>query len=153
MTSPVPSQFNEVAVRLGKIAELAERGGPRAAEAMGRTLVREVTRNELVRYTHPAGTKTNSPPGQPPAIITGTLRRSVKQEPISGGRRVSQFRWETTVGGTAVYARIQELGGWTGRHHATYLPRRPYLSAALMRSRASIREAGVDAFKKELGMR
>jgi hypothetical protein len=153
VTSPVPdSSIDAVALRLEKIGEMAERGGPKAAEAMGHQLVREVTRNELIRYTHPPGTKTGSPPGQPPAIVGGGLRRSIKQEPIVGGRRVSKHRWETTVGGTIIYARIQELGGWTGRNHATYLPPRPYLSAALMRSRATIRDAGVNAFKKAVGL-
>jgi phage gpG-like protein len=146
------SSIDHVAVRLGKIAEMAERGGPSAAQAMGHQLVREVTRNELIRYTHPAGARTSSPPGQPPAIISGNLRRSIKQEPIAGGRPVGRYRWETTVGGTVVYARIQELGGWAGRNHSTYLPRRPYLSAAVLRSRSSIRDAGVDAFKKAVGL-
>lgn len=149
---PAKSPFYHVAVRIAAIAEKAEAGGPIAAEAMGRQLVKEVTRNELVRYAHPPKTKTNSPPGQPPAIVTGTLRRSVKQEPISGGQKVGQYRWQTTVGGTAVYARIQELGGWTGKGHNTYLPPRPYLSPALLRSRASIHDAGVDAFKRAVGL-
>jgi hypothetical protein len=152
VTKVASNEFHRVAVRLGKIAEQAEIGGPKAAQAMGHQLVSEVTRNELLRYTHPVGTKTSSPPGQPPAIVSGALRRSIKQDPITGGHKVGQYRWETTVGGTIVYSRIQELGGWAGRNHATYLPRRPYLSAALMRSRASIRDAGVNAFKKAVGL-
>lgn len=147
-----PAPIDHVALRLSKIAEQAKRGGPAAAEAMGRKLVQEVTRNDLIRYSHPPKTRTNSPPGQPPAIVSGNLRRSVKQEPVSGGRPVGNLRWETTVGGTSVYARIQELGGWAGRNHASHLPPRPYLSAALMRSRSSIRDAGVNAFKKAVGL-
>lgn len=29
-----------------------------------------------------------------------------------------------------VYARIQQLGGWTGKGHKTYIPGRPYLTLA-----------------------
>lgn len=150
---PVDSRsIDHVALRLGKIAEQAKRGGPAAAEAMGRQLVREVTRNELIRYSHPPKTRTNSPPRQPPAIVSGDLRRSIKQEPISGGRPLPGLRWEVTVGGTSVYARIQELGGWAGRNHSSHLPPRPYLSAALLRAKPGIRDAGVEAFKKAVGI-
>jgi len=34
---------------------------------------------------------------------------------------------EGRVGSNVVYARIHELGGVTGRHHATTIPARPYL--------------------------
>jgi len=69
-----------------------------------------------------------SPPGQPPTLQTGQLRRSIR---VEGPTRVGPGSWESKTGPTAVYGRIQELGGVTGRGHATTLPARPYLGAAL----------------------
>jgi hypothetical protein len=61
----------------------------------------------LALTTHEAGQKTLSTPGTPPALVTGTLRRSAVIVPAvpAGTRAVSSCRV------TAVYARIQEKGG------------------------------------------
>jgi hypothetical protein len=100
-----------------------------AALAMALDFTAEVKTNELTRYTHAEGTPTPSPPGEPPALISGALRGSVyPQPPVSEGAQA-----EVTVGGTVIYARIQELGGWAGRGHASYLPPRPYLKPAAER--------------------
>jgi hypothetical protein len=79
---------------------------------------------------HPYGTKTGSVPPEPPWRITGAFSRSV-------GVREPELRmtwrgllWEGWVGAGVVYARIHELGGWTGRKHRTYLPPRPSLRPA-----------------------
>jgi hypothetical protein len=69
-----------------------------------------------------------SPPGQPPALQTGQLRRSVR---VEGPTRTGPGAWESKTGPTAAYGRIQELGGVTGRGGATTLPARPYLGPAL----------------------
>lgn len=144
--------MNEVAVNLGKVADKAARvAGPKAAEAMGRRLVHEVTTNELIRSSHPPGTKTPSAPGQPPAIVSGALRRSIKQEPVSGATNLSGYRWQVQVGPTIVYGRIQELGGRAGRNHATTLPARPYLSAATVRATSKIHRDAMDAFRRAMG--
>lgn len=74
--------------------------------------------------SHPRNTPTPAAPGEPPAVVTGTLRRSVKStSPIplgSGGASGKVYP-------TAVYARIQELGGGA-------IPGRPYVGPAYSRS-------------------
>jgi phage gpG-like protein len=84
------------------------------------------TRANLSRTSHARGTLTPSRPGQPPSLIDGRLRNSVTSTPpVPAGER-----WACIVGATTVYARIQEIGGWAGRGHASYLPPRPYLRPA-----------------------
>lgn len=94
--------------------------------------VRDQTRRDAVRLLsmrqHPPGTRTPSPPGEPPAKISGDLLRSVKADPVV---RTGEWRWRARVGTRIVYGRIQELGGVSGRGHRTYLPPRPYLSRAV----------------------
>lgn len=87
----------------------------------------EATAKAQFTQSHAAGTQTPSSPGSPPAVITGTLRRSYRTE---GPERVGFGKYTAVVGPTVVYARIQELGGDTGRNHATHLPARPAFSKA-----------------------
>jgi phage gpG-like protein len=49
-----------------------------------------------------------------------------------------------------VYSRIQELGGRTGRNHATYLPPRPYMRPALNQLIGSgeLTRVATDAFER-----
>lgn len=105
-------------------AEVACRAGANEAAK----LVASRTARKLATTTHKKGTPTPSAPGQPPSLVTGTLRRSVKIVPAVP---VGSGTWQSSVGPTAVYARVQELGGQTGRHGATRLPARPYLEPAL----------------------
>ncbi|MFF1469143.1 phage virion morphogenesis protein [Streptomyces mirabilis] len=94
--------------------------------------VRDQTRRDVVRLLrmrqHPAGTPTPSPPGEPPARISGKLLGSVKGTPVE---RTGDFTWTASVAPYIVYGRIQELGGVSGRGHRTHLPPRPYLSRAV----------------------
>ena len=76
----------------------------------------------IFETSHRRGTPTPEPPGNPPSVITGTLRRSVV---IEGPIRKGFGSYEAQVGPTVVYARVQELGG--GPHD---LPSRPYLKPA-----------------------
>lgn len=94
---------------------------------------------------HSAGTTTPSAPGTPPAVVTGTLRRSVRTGPVT---RVGFGSYSVKVGPTVVYARIQELGGVitpkTAAHlrfrlggrevyaKSVTLPPRPYFRPALV---------------------
>jgi phage gpG-like protein len=66
----------------------------------------------------------SSPPGEPPYLRTGALRRSVQ---VDGPHPTGPTSVEGQVGPTIVYARIQELGGVAG--HST-LPARPYAQPA-----------------------
>jgi phage gpG-like protein len=68
---------------------------------------------------------TASPPGEPPFLRTGTLRRSVQ---VEGPTPTGPTSWMGQVGPTAVYGRIQELGGTAGR--GSVLPARPYMLPA-----------------------
>lgn len=86
---------------------------------------------QLSRYSHAPGTPTPSPPGEPPARITGNLRGSLSPTgPIPTGAG-----FMGRLGPTAPYARIQELGGVTGR--GSVLPARPYMRPTYERMLAS----------------
>jgi hypothetical protein len=106
---------------LAKRVDAAARTGVRAAVT---ELHRGITA-ELSRTSHALGTPTPSRPGEPPSLITGYLRGSVRDNPI---KRVTKGVYLGGVTPKAVYARIQELGGWAGRNHRSYLPPRPYIA-------------------------
>lgn len=99
----------------------------RRATSIGAHALEKEIKKELSTGSHRKGTPTLSNPGDPPDLVTGTLRRSVK---VTGPLRVGRGRWEAQIGPTAVYGRIQELGGVTGRDGATVLPARPYVRPA-----------------------
>jgi Mu-like prophage protein gpG len=110
--------------------------GVKSVQATGdatKRVLDRVARQERILLNlgwHPMGTPTGSKPGQPPGRISGHLADEVK---VHGPRLVGGLgrpRWEGAVGSSAVYARIQELGGWAGRNHQSYLPPRPHLKPA-----------------------
>lgn len=87
--------------------DIKARGAAAAANAMAQEFDRVLVGVTLRKSTHPLGTRTPSAPGSPPALVSGTLRRSVKIVPAAAaGSRASA---EVRVG--TVYARIQEKGG------------------------------------------
>jgi phage gpG-like protein len=94
-----------------------------AAEA-----VREKIHEKLTAQEHPPGTPTPSRSGDPPAKVSGRLANSVERGNVEN-RGFGDYA--ITVGPDAVYARIQELGGDTGRGHLTHLPPRPYVAPAM----------------------
>ncbi|MEV7034639.1 hypothetical protein AB0N99_30960 [Streptomyces sp. NPDC093272] len=103
---------------------------------------------ELSRYSHPPGTPTPSPPGQPPARITGHLRGGLSPT----GPYPTGSGFGAKLGPTAVYARIQELGGQAGRNHSVTLPPRPYMrpTRAGVIADGSLRRAFVGAWRRTL---
>jgi hypothetical protein len=106
----------------------------------GVTIVHRNVAAELTRKTHPRGTPTPSVPPEPPALVTGNLRRSAQDRlPVRIGRAI----WEGALRMTAVYARIQALGGWAGRNHATHLPARDYITPAVRATARPLRERAV----------
>lgn len=119
-----------LAIRTARQDQAAE-----MALARSLLLVERNTKLELSRSAHARGTPTPSRPGSPPAVITGTLRRSIRTR---GPRRVG-YRWEGFVGPTAAYGRVHELGGPSGRGLRTHLPPRPYLRPGLATSIPGIR--------------
>jgi hypothetical protein len=100
-------------------------------------------KRKLRTYTHPEGTPTTSPPGQPPALVTGNLRRSWRSTPARAGRKPHTI--VARSGPTAVYSRIQELGGTVrieradGRVITVELPARPYVAPTLEAVRLPVR--------------
>jgi hypothetical protein len=118
----------------------------RAATRDGLMMLQRRAHGRLSRYYHPPGTPTPSPPGQPPARISGHLRGSLTPTgPLPTG---SGFSGQ--LGPTAVYARIQELGGRTGRNHSVTLPPRPYLAPAVRDARRDLRRLYVEAWERAL---
>lgn len=123
-----------------------EHANERAAKDAAKVLERAAKRL-LRRYTHEEGTPTPSPPGEPPALVTGNLRRSYRTR-----RKVSPSRYVamTEVGPTAAYSRIQELGGVTGRGYRTRLPARPYHRPATGAVRRDVRRVFVSRWREGL---
>lgn len=137
-----------------------------AADGMAKAFQRGVVNVELRRYTHPPYTRTTSPPGEPPALVTGTLRRSVRAEPAIA---TGDWSARSSVAPHTVYARIQELGGhirpvraaalrWTEDGQVvfsmhSYLPKRPYMAPARERMVAdgSLRRAAQGEFGRVMG--
>lgn len=100
----------------------------REATGKGAHLIEAETKKNLSIGTHRRGEPTTSAPGTPPDLVTGQLRRSIR---VEGPTKTGPGAWESKTGPTAVYGRIQELGGVTGRGGATALPARPYLEPAV----------------------
>lgn len=99
----------------------------RVATATGGHEIEREAKRQLGLKSHKAGTDTPSAPGEPPALVTGTLRRSIQ---VEGPRPLGMGGWVVRVGPTVIYGRIQELGGMTGRGHAARLPARPFMKPA-----------------------
>ncbi len=136
----VDAALDRMALRIRSATRSAVRDGMRLAQR--RAFV------QLSRYSHPPHTPTPSPPGQPPARISGHLRGSLDPTgpyPVNGG-------FGGKVGPTAVYSRIQELGGVTGRGHSVTLPPRPYLgpTRAALVTDGSLRRIFVGAWRRAL---
>lgn len=123
--------FDRALQRLTADASQAARRGANAAALAVATR----TKQKLTTSTHRKGEPTPSKPGEPPSLVTGTLRRSIKVVPAEPQGRGA---WLAKVGPTAVYGRMQELGGPLPRspYRPMYkldpqLPARPYLGPAV----------------------
>lgn len=92
----------------------------------GLRVIRDAAVDQLMQKEHAKGTPTPSAPGEPPAMISGGLKASVRIDPP---RVLGPGLVEGRVGPTKPYSRIQELGGTAG--HGAQLPARPYLKPAL----------------------
>lgn len=109
--------------------------GTKTALAKSAHLVERNAKQLLSLTSHPKGTKTPSRPGQPPSLVTGALKKSVKVR----GPRAIPGGYEALIGPTVVYGRIQELGGMAGKGLRTRLPARPYMRPAMRKSIPGIR--------------
>lgn len=90
-----------------------------------------------------------SAPGTPPGRRSGRLQDAVKAKPAFP---VGAARWEAHTAALIVYARIHEVGGRTGRNHATYLPPRPYVAPTVIAMRGQLNRIANEAFAREVGL-
>lgn len=112
-----------------------------AATAKALHMIEKRAKQKLGLKSHKKGTPTPSGPGEPPALVTGNLRRSIT---VMGPEPVTPNSWRGQVGPTAVYGRVQELGGPTGRGT---LPARPYLEPSYEELQGEIRDLFVEAWR------
>ncbi|MFJ8606376.1 hypothetical protein ACIRH0_04180 [Streptomyces sp. NPDC093675] len=122
------SQLNGALLALERDLQIATRTATAKAAHLAEAAIKQM----LTTSSHPKGTPTPSNPGDPPSLVTGTLRRSTK---VTGPVPAGMGRWLAEVGPTAVYGRVQELGGTAGR--GAELPPRPYVQPAFERLVAS----------------
>lgn len=137
----------ELAAALDQLA-LRARTATRSAVKDANRHVKRRAWAQLSRYSHLPNTPTPSPPGEPPARVTGRLVGSLSPTgpyPTAGG-------FGGTVGPTTVYSRIQELGGQTGRGHSVTLPPRPYMrpTRSSVIADGSLRRIFVGAWRRAL---
>ena len=109
-------------LHIGRLAQDLTKGLPKALDKVGELLAKQVHKNL-------SGTVLN--------VRSGLLRRSVEVEikRTSKGMAVEIFVPLSVV----PYARIHEFGGRTGRGGATRIPKRSYLTRALVQKKTSVR--------------
>jgi hypothetical protein len=115
---------------------------PDIAAAMAKTMVDRVVNVELKMISHSPGMFWKAYRGLPPAYVTGNLDRSIHKEPAVGSGMFAV----SNVFSDAVYAGIQEFGGYTWGNHglmhwrnsagswfmrSVYVPKHPYMGPAL----------------------
>lgn len=121
-------------------------------------------KERLSRYSHAEGTRTPSPPGEPPALITGNLRRSVVTD---GPHQVDEDVVTGSMGPSAIYAEIQEKGGtvvarnyrqlgnpavgFFGR--SVTLPARPYVEPSVEDARPELARIWRESMTRALAAR
>lgn len=129
-----------------------------AANAMAEVTEREVQLN-LHRQSHAPGVFHRAIPGQPPARASGHLAQSMFIRSAIGNIRATAI-----MGNTAVYAGIQEFGGWTEPTRHLFMkwtntggtwymphvdiPEHPYIKPAVERTIAdgSMQRSAISAF-------
>jgi phage gpG-like protein len=120
-----PRKFNSprLAVIIKGFGEL-----PSMLDRLGKTLTKTIKRNLSGRILQKR---------------TGKLHDSWAWliEPMNNG-------WRLVVGSDVIYARIQDLGGWTGRGHATKIPKSRYVDRAVIEKKAAVRKITENWFTK-----
>lgn len=128
---------------IARMAAIGDAAGEAAARIVARGQV--VVENEAksgFTGSHAKGQPTTSEPGQPPDVVTGTLRRSIKS---SKPEPVGQFGARGQVYPTAIYARIQELGGPTWNNG--FLPPRPFMRPAHEKSKDRLEAIALEEWR------
>lgn len=111
------TQIAVIPEKLDEATRVAAVGGARLMEIEAQRL--------LALRSHPRGTPTPSPPGAPPARISGDLRDSVHADAAAEGGAGS---YRASVRSGLPYSWVQEHGGRVGR--GATLPARPYIRSA-----------------------
>lgn len=162
-----PNAAREVLVRLRAIRQAAATEATLAAcRALGQAAETAV-KVTLTSSTHSEGTPTPSSPGQPPSLVSGTLRRSVTR---TTPRLTGPGRAICLVGSVVPYASVHEFGPVTITSHGSYplrnrrtgqvfgqevtIPRRPFLEPAARRleSTGTGTRVASEAFRQALGL-
>ena len=156
----------DVAAQLRLLQQRAATSAPLAAcQALGQAAETAV-KVKLTSSTHAASEPTPSRPGQPPSLVTGTLRRSVRRTP---SRLIDEGYALCTVGSVLIYGRVHEFGpvtiharnfpqlgnpevGFFGRQ--VTIPRRPWLapSTELLISSGIATRVSVAAWMDAMGI-
>ena len=153
----------------------AMRGGPAAAAAMAKQ-GKQLDREMVSLTAHAPYTKTPSPPGNPPSLITGTLMESMWAGDLEPGPGAYSWTAHAGPGASAAsyngpYGRFLEFGGthvahnssgamhWFedgAWHHAAFVTKDPrdYLIRAILLGIAdgSLHRAAVEAFLGASGL-
>lgn len=139
MTIKVHADIDGTLAALRKLGDRVVDEAQKTALMQSAAVIERSAKEQLTKSgRHAPGTPTPSAPGSPPAIITGTLRASVKTfEP----KRSGFGNYSIMIGPTAVYGRIQELGGGA-------LPARPYMQPAMNDSAKDVRSVYIDALRR-----
>lgn len=137
---------------LADVQTAIEDGLERGAEV----LVRETRRLLRLRGSSKSAGGQPSPPGEPPAAMTGNLSRSIVQDVVGSERSV--YVGVASDSPANNYAMIHEFGGLieqigTVNNPGGYnirMPARPYLRPALAKSKPDIDRAFGAQFKRSL---
>lgn len=115
-----------------------------AAEAVGKGahLVQGNAQKLLTAKAHGRGTPTPSAPGEPPATVTGNLKRSIQ---VEGPTMLGFGTYKAQTGPTIIYGRAQELG--TDR-----LPARPYMAPALTAAMPELEALFTEAWRTAMAL-
>jgi phage gpG-like protein len=114
-------------------------------EAGGVVLSRETTRLLGLRGSSKSAGGQPSPPGEPPAQMTGSLRKSIGEQVEPSERAV--FVGVASDNPANQYAMIHEFGGPI---KGGMMPARPYLRPALANSKPEITRAFTAAVQRRL---
>lgn len=104
---PGDNAAERVAARLRVMADRAAGPAPKAAIEASTRAAETITKLALSQYSHSAGTPTPSPPGSPPAIVSGKGRQSIHRSPAA---RVAPATYVQTLGSLLLYMSVQERG-------------------------------------------
>jgi hypothetical protein len=135
------ASFAEHVAAITRLEAAANPGAEMAANNMA-GVFKPAVQAVLTARSHAFSTQTPSPPGTPPAMISGALAGSMLNE---AAVEIAPVTWMAKSGPTVRWSRIQELGGeMTGHpmrwmqppgvwHHSYHhsLPPRPYLKPTL----------------------